>query len=92
MSACPVLSYTNVSAVAWAAIKAEVLGDYHVVIATDVGTASGDGFTLGWTYSPEVGRNPGSLSIQCDASPFWASCSLINGTIDTLVKKCLATS
>lgn len=88
MSACPPLTCTNVDTSAWAKIKAEVLTDYHIVISSDTGTASGDGFTLGWSYSSASAE----LAIQCDDSPFWASCSLINGTIDALVKKCLAGS
>lgn len=85
MSACPALDYAGVTAANWTAIKAEVLSDYHVAIAADAGTASGDGFTLGWNYVPATEQ----LVIQCDDSPFWASCSLINSTIDGLVKKCL---
>ena len=84
MSACPPLTYTSVSPEAWAKVKAAVLADYSVTISSDEGTASGDGFTLSWSYD-----GISALSVTCLDSPWWAACSVINGQIDSLIKPLL---
>jgi hypothetical protein len=83
MSACPELSYTNVSPAAWLKIKAAVLADYGVEIPQDAGLQSGDGFALQWAYVD------GNLSVTCVNSPWWAACSVINGRIDGLIRPLL---
>jgi hypothetical protein len=83
MTACPELSYTNVSPEAWAKIKAAVLADYGVDIPQDAGLQSGDGFAIQWAYVDD------NLSITCVDSPWWAACSAINGQIDALIRPLL---
>jgi hypothetical protein len=85
MSACDPLSYSNVSPEAWNAVKVYVAADYHVTIQEDAGTQTGDGFELSWAYAP-VAK---TLAIQCLDSPWWAACSMINSTIDGMIKPIL---
>ncbi len=85
MSACAMLTYNNVSANAWNCIK-EAATSYGVTINSNSGCASASGFTVCWNYNP----NTLVLHIQCTDSPWWASCSMINGTINAAVEQCLS--
>lgn len=85
MTACPLLSYANVTPAHWATMKAEVRAQYGVEITTDYGKQEADGLTIEWNYSGYQ-----TLTLQCLDSPFWVSCDQINAAIDSLIKQVLA--
>lgn len=85
MSACPSLTYENVTADKWAKIKAEVEAEMpSLAPMPDTGSGVHDNVTLEWVYVA------GTLTLTCTDSPFWLSCSMINGEIDGLIKPLLA--
>jgi hypothetical protein len=81
---CPALSFTFVSAEAWAAMKAEVETEYGIAVEADEGEQAADGFTIKWFYADKY------LVLQCTGSPFLVPCSVINGTITDMVKQVMA--
>jgi hypothetical protein len=85
MSACAMLTYSNVSANAWNCGK-EVAASYGVTINSNSGCGSASGFTVCWNYNP----NTLVAQIQCTDSPWWAPCSVINNKINDAVEQCLS--
>ena len=83
MSACPPLSYSNVTPAKWEALKAAVLAKYGVAIEA-VGQHSALGLDFEWVYSGYE-----TLTISCTDSG-WFSCEMVNAEIDSLVKEVLA--
>lgn len=85
MSACDSLRYENVDAGKWAKIKAAVEAEMPSLAPMgEAGSGEHDGVTIVWVYAENV------LTLTATASPWWASCSMINGEIDGLVKPFLA--
>lgn len=84
MSACAMLSYNNVTLAAWGCAK-QAAAQYGVVIDGNSGTATSNGFTIHWNYDPQAK----TAQVQCTDSPFWASCSMINGHLNTAIETCL---
>lgn len=84
MSACAMLSYNGLTRGAWDSVK-KAAAPYGVT-GKDSGSAETNGFTVVWSYV-EASR---TLHIQCTDSPFWASCSAINSTINDEVVKCIS--
>lgn len=84
MSACAMLTYSNVTPTAWAC-AVQTAASYGVTISSDSGSASKSGFTIAWNYDPGAQ----TASIQCTDSPWWAPCSTINGKINDAVEHCL---
>ena len=83
MSACAMLTYNNMSDEAWNCIVAAV-APYGITPTSDTGTASSNGFEVWWNYD----RANRVLLLQCLDSPFWLSCSLINGHINEVIENC----
>ncbi len=84
MSACAMLNYNNVTAAAWECGK-QAAAQYGIVVNSNSGSASKDGFTVAWKYDPAAQ----TLALQCTDSPWWAPCSLINSKINDAVEDCL---
>ena len=77
MSACALLTYSNVTALAWGSIQTAVtrLG---VTIEGDSGKVEKDGFEFAWAYESQGQR----LSIQCLKHSSLIACPTINARID----------
>lgn len=84
MSACSMLTYSNVSAAAWNCIKQAV--SQYIQNPPNSGSATVDGFTIVWNYNP----NTLQLQVQCTNSPWWAPCSTINSKINDVIEPCLS--
>ena len=84
MSACAMQTFNNVTPSAWTCCKTAI-AKFGITVDGDSGTQSKDGFTVTWNYSSAAQ----TLQIQCTDSPWWASCSTINGKITELVEPCL---
>jgi hypothetical protein len=84
MSACPMMSYNNVSQAVWTCIVATV-ANYGINVRGNSGTASAHGFTVHWNYNPANG----SLQVQCTAKPFFVSCGTVNSHLNDAVSHCL---
>ena len=82
MTACPSLTYA-VTPEQWTAIKSAVCAKIGIAITVDAGSATSDGFTIAWIFAS------GDLTLTATDSPWWASCSMINGEIDGLVRPLL---
>jgi hypothetical protein len=82
--ACDAQNFSEVDSDKWTCIKNEVHDDYGFTIDTDNGTASKSGFTFTWNYN--FGAQ--TLQVQCTDSPFWASCTTINGQIQNIARNC----
>ncbi|MEJ0026853.1 MAG: hypothetical protein WDN01_12570 [Rhizomicrobium sp.] len=85
MSACAMLKFNGVTQQAWECGTEEVKRQYGIVIDSNSGTASKDGFAIKWNYVPAAQ----TLSIQCTKSPWYVPCSAINNRINDLVEGCL---
>ena len=84
MTACSSLTYVNVDAAKWANIKAVVLAEMPTLAPmADAGSGEHDGVTIAWVYADNT------LTLTATDSPWWASCSMINGEIDGLVRPLL---
>lgn len=83
-SACASQDFEGVTSDKWACAKNAVRDRYGIVVNTDSGTASKDGFTLTWNYNPGAQ----TLQVQCTDSPWWAPCSAINGQIQDIAGSC----
>ena len=83
MAACPSLTYA-VTLEQWAKIKAAVIAQMPSLNPmADAGSGEHDGCTLAWVYGD------GTLKLTVTDSPFWLSCSMLNGEIDGLIKPLL---
>ena len=85
MAACATQKFSGVTGSVWDCIVAKVEAEFGIVISSDQGETSKDGFTLEWDYE----RSSLIMSITCTDSPFWAPCSTINGKIHDLVDACM---
>lgn len=84
MAACPNLTYV-VTPEQWSGIKAAVVEQMPgLAPMADAGSGEHDGVTLAWVYGD------GTLTLTVTDSPFWLSCSMLNGEIDGLIKPLLA--
>lgn len=81
-SGCATQTFNSVSPAAWSCLKAKA-ADAGFPINSDAGSQSAQGFTISWAYDPAAQ----TLQITCTNSPFWATCSLINGKIHDLIEK-----
>lgn len=84
MSACAMLTYNNVTPEAWACVV-QAAQQYGVVITTDSGCATVQGFTICWNYNPTTQTG----TVQCTDSPWWAPCSVINSKLNDAIEQCL---
>ncbi len=83
MSACAMLSYNNINSAAWTSIKTAAAP--YGLNGNDSGSATVDGFTIAWSYV----KASETLHIQCADSPFYVSCSIINGKINEEIERCI---
>jgi hypothetical protein len=84
MSACPSLSYANIDQAKWVAIKAAVIAEMpSLAPMVDAGSGEHDGVTIAWVYAENT------LTLTATDSPWWASCAMINGEIDGLIRPLL---
>jgi hypothetical protein len=83
MSGCATQSFDNVSETVFNCLvqKAATFG---IVISSNSGEATKDGFTVRWDYNPGAQ----TIQLQCTDGPWWAPCSTINGKIHQLVDEC----
>jgi hypothetical protein len=81
MSACSMLTFTNVAQAAWDNLK-QIGTNYGVPITSDAGSVSKDGFTVTWNYNAAAQ----TLAIQCTESPLLVSCSEINSQINNHIE------
>jgi hypothetical protein len=83
MSECAAQTFSGVTQdqFAYLRAKAEAQG---ISIEGNSGSASKDGMTISWEFSPEAG----TLTIQCTASPFYVTCGTINAKLHELVDSC----
>ncbi|SEB47372.1 hypothetical protein SAMN04489761_0924 [Tenacibaculum sp. MAR_2009_124] len=82
MGACSRQTFNNVSETSWDKIKNAVKSELGIVIASNKGQESKDGFTISWNYIPSNQE----LDIQAVNSPWYVPCSLINNKIHELIE------
>jgi hypothetical protein len=80
VTGCPSLTY-EVTPGQWESIKAAVVEQMPgLAPMADAGSGKHDGVTLVWVYGD------GTLTLTVTDSPFWLSCSMLNGEIDGLIR------
>ena len=82
MGACSKQTFNNVSQTSWDKIKNAVKSELGIIISSDNGEATKDGFTISWDYI----SNKQELGIQAIDSPWYVPCSLINNKIHDLIE------
>ncbi len=80
MGACATQTFSNVSPAAFACLKTKA-NDAGLPINSDSGTQSSNGITIQRSYDA-AGK---TLEITCTDSPFFLTCSMINGKIHELI-------
>lgn len=81
MSACDSLTYQGVTAEQWGRIKIAVEHEMpSLVPMPDSGIGSHSGITLQWSYANEA------LTLTVVDSPWYLSCSMINGELDSMIR------
>ena len=80
MSACATQTFSNVSAAAWACLKAKA-AEQGVPLTSDNGTITQSGITIEYAYDGSTR----ALVLTCTSKPFIISCATVNSKIHELI-------
>jgi hypothetical protein len=83
MAACPALKFDNFKQARFDCLveKAHSAG---ITISGHAGEATRSGVTVRWHFDPAAG----TLQLHCIDLPFFLSCDLINGQLQSMIARC----
>lgn len=83
MAQCEAQQFNNISPAQFACLMATAKSQ-GIEINGANGQATQGGITISWSYN----ATSNSLTIQCQSSPFYLTCGVINAKIHDLVDQC----